>query len=99
MSEQIGKYRDWGIDFRSSDIPHSREFRCLYCGWLYQTLDAYECVVGFRLLRRPPPLSYGGESIGIVVIECPKCFEKFWLHLKELSVLLIKNYSSKWPIR
>ena len=93
----MSEFLDWGV-MNNESIPHSLDFECLECGWKYKTVDAFECVVGFTLLRRPIPNSIGGEKIGIVVVECPKCFEKFWIHLQESSVQYIKNHSTKWPI-
>ena len=93
------EFRSWGVmyDPNNRDIPHSWDFECLECGWRYHLNDHHECIVGFHLLGIPEIGLTGSKKIGILIVECPECFSKFWLHAREITAEFIREHSTKWP--
>lgn len=76
-----GSRGKWGAQWRP-EIPYSRGYECLECGWAYwqaKGLAAIQCIVGFSPVA---PTSSRKELAGVLIIECqkPGCGEKFWLH-------------------
>lgn len=70
----------WGEQWHE-DIRHAKDFSCRGCGWRWMRApieEQYTCVAGWN--PRPPSPSRVGNR-GMVIIECPICFEKFWFHL------------------
>lgn len=89
------KFRSWGVTFSTSIIPYAANLACQNCG-KYNFLDPrghYEQIVGFSL---GDPWSKG--NIGVIILECPFCFEKFWFHVRsESSLRLYESACPKWP--
>lgn len=96
------EYKTWGVKYQphNPDISHSLDFECLECGWKYSLagLKRYDSIVGFHLLDVPEfGFLRSTKKIGILIVECPECFSKFWVHAMEDSAKYAKEYSSKWP--
>ena len=51
-------------------------------------------VIGFS---RHCPISKA-NSVGVVVIECPKCFQKSWFHVEEPWALAVREFSPHSPL-
>jgi len=76
---------EWGVEW-DEDTPHALDFRCK-CGWFfYNRPDHLKYVVGIRWVK--------GRQI--VIIECPHCFEKFWIHWAPPTEVLQK-FCPNWP--
>ena len=96
MSEVI---KPWGQVYHSG-IKYSDDWNCPSgdWGWLqsFDLLfpnDRYKNVIGFS--PNQPFLTHHIEgSVGIAILECPKCFEKFWFHI---STDKIENYIKHCP--
>ncbi len=95
--------RSWGIVYQN-DITYSAEYECLECGWEWidpkrSTLEAikerYKALVGFS--TSVVTGSVKSHVVGIFIIECPKCFSKFWFHCTEGNVDLAKKFCESWP--
>ena len=88
MSTQI---RSWGVDLDAS-IPHSNDFCCenKECGaysYLSDNSERYKQIVGF----------FNG-NFQAIIIECPHCFERFWVHFKgrvDNLIFLCPNWPEK----
>lgn len=92
--------RSWGVQYQPNDIdiPHSYDYQCLKCGWNYFSVKNYDNIVGFHKLDVPQyGILLGLKKIGILIIECPKCFSRFWIHIMESSAEFIMENSSDWP--
>lgn len=63
--------RSWGV--LPEQGRYSVDWDCPNCGWRPSVvkLERYDHMVGFQ---------QSSGSGGVLVIECPHCFEKFWNH-------------------
>jgi hypothetical protein len=91
----VAPLRSWGVSYQG-DYVHSPGYDCPHCHWKDQwanlrikTLVPY--IVGFDAT-----LTKGAKLPGAFIIECPKCFEKFWFHAAAPSVDLLKLMDA-WP--
>ncbi len=90
----------WGIDI-SPDIPKSLDLGCRFCPWSIfraelERDDWRKYVVGFN---PHPPVSHCKDlnMVGAFVIECPKCFSRFWFHVTETNYRLAEGICPNWP--
>ena len=94
-------FRSWGVDYHIA--RYSASLDCPECEWdMYQDLENHEhrfdCVIGFHLGEGVVPgLMPNDRKIGIVVIECQKCFEKFWHHIWQSAVAYMQEDCKNWP--
>ncbi len=92
------KWQSWGV-FYTSEIPQSKDWRCLECGWSFYdyepTLDKYRFVVGFSTEMPCYSTQYG--IVGILIVECPKCFSKFFFHVQGLLLDMVVDNCPNWP--
>lgn len=85
------KVRSWGVEIYG--VPHSEGFCCENgnCeGWsaLGASDEVVKQVVGFSLATNP----------SAVIYECPKCFEKFWVHSSsESTIKFLIKFCPNWP--
>jgi len=90
----------WGVVYQES-ICYSRGYECLYCGWeLYKAakegnVAIVKNIVGFS--TNIPLRTTKENVIGIVILECPQCFEKFCFHATTDYVELARQYCERWP--
>ena len=92
--------KTWGIpyQFGNPDMPHSMDYQCLECGWnYYATVDHYDNVVGCHMLSVPEYGVLEGIKRVIMIIECPNCFSKFWIHMMQNTAKFIMENSTNWP--
>jgi len=97
------EWQSWGIQPNSS-MTHQLGINCPYCDYYQRQKDMYRYVVGFcndEKYRKP---TYPGAGLfvnfrraGVVVIECPKCFEKFFAHTSEELNHSIERYMRDNP--
>lgn len=87
--------RSWGVAY-SSAMPHSATYDCPECGWgvgigqlIAKSMIPY--MVGFSTVLRK-----NNEFPGGLIIECPACFCKFWFHLPQSNIDVLK-YLNAWP--
>jgi hypothetical protein len=77
----------WGVEYNES-VPHSNGFRCenSECSWnIPKDFSWLQYIVGYH------------EGIqAIIIIECPKCFEKFWIHCRSAKDYLAR-FCPNWP--
>lgn len=97
MSDELNS---WGVVLTEA-IPYSAGIDCRNCGWQFWLIDypaAFEYVVGFD--SHLGALDYfdtpANKVKGRMIMECPKCFEKFWIHVHELTVQEMKRHGL-WP--
>lgn len=89
----------WGESWHPG-IKMSRGLDCPSCGWSWLTgsLAKYNNIIGFS---DQAPFETRGLGIkiliGILIIECPKCFEKYCFHTDASFARMCKEYSNKWP--
>lgn len=81
------RFRSWGVRWDPS-IQHTRDLCCPFCDWNpgFEMKTRGPYVVGFDTDVPRSPLS---GVIGGFILECPKCFEKFWHHVFPVSVELL----------
>lgn len=96
---KMSQIKNWGVTF-SSAIRYAADFNCQECdeymfgfsdGWKY-----LEQVVGFSQ-DLPFRSSTPERNFGLIIIECPLCFERFWIHCSELTTNLYKEKCPNWP--
>lgn len=69
------------------DVRYSPTWDCPGCGRRIHHQDIHDHVVGFD---KNPPFWSSAISVAAAVIECPKCFQKYWFHIEELFYLSLK---------
>lgn len=89
--------RSWGKQYHQG-IRYAPDYGCPKCGWPHPMFPGgFEKVlahiVGYT------DASTAKQQCGGIVVECPKCFTKFWFHLKESLPLHeeIESHCEKWP--
>ncbi|TSC81920.1 MAG: hypothetical protein G01um101420_703 [Parcubacteria group bacterium Gr01-1014_20] len=96
--------RSWGVDYHIA--TYSSALCCVKCGWrMYEDLknikeleQRNDCIVGFELQSKLPlPKDSDYWKIGIVVVECQKCFDKFWHHATKSWIENIQRSCKNWP--
>ena len=102
MKENV-ELTDWG-----QKLPHGAKRcgglgNCPECGYEYGDMIVdgqgrpnsflLQQVVGFSR-HCPIPKAH---SVGVVVIECQKCFEKSWFHVEEPWALAVREFSPHSP--
>ena len=96
MAEAEKSSEYWGVSAESAS--HSIGLDCRDCGWDFsmeclRSKKPYDQVVGFQAA----PFKGMSESLSALIIECPNCFSKFWIHGRNWSIDNSKKYCSKWP--
>ncbi len=83
----------FGFEYNAS-IPYSSSWGCPHCQHFSIVGEEFgrmtKCVVGISEENVPTELhsdEFGNNFI--VIIECPKCFKKFWFHVNESWVIAI----------
>ncbi len=92
--------KTWGVSYQhgNPDVPHSWDYECLECKWSYFSAESFDQIVGFHLLSEPEyGITTSYKKIGIFIIECPKCFSKFWIHATEDIMEYAIHGCQKWP--
>ena len=92
--------KPWGESW-SPGIRMSIDIDCPSCGWLFimnRSLEKFNAVVGFS---NQIPFETKGLGIkiliGIIIVECPKCFEKFCFHTDANFARSCRDYCDSWP--
>ena len=92
--------RSWGVVY-NSNISYSRGYECLYCGWeLYKSAKNGNKALVINIIgfSTDSPFRTTKENVvGVVIIECPECFEKFCFHATADLVKLAKQHCERWP--
>lgn len=76
---------------------------CPYCGHNYgDMIVSYWGIPDTQLLKQVIGFSTNypvskAHSVGVVVIECPKCFEKSWFHVEKEWALAVREFSPHSP--
>jgi hypothetical protein len=78
----MSAWEAWGEPYNPS-IPRGPDYDCQACGWDFMSFDVRseqqkEAIVGFS--PNMPVYSNKPFAVGIFIVECPRCFEKFWFH-------------------
>jgi len=95
--ERIQKeLHQWGQTYHQA-IPHSPGLCCPECGGVRfgwgRNKEWYQSIVGFSFEL---PTSKMGAA-GIIILECPQCFSKFWVHILYESFRIVRDVSPNWP--
>lgn len=89
--------RSWGVVWTEA-IPLSRDWRCPHChGWSFigcVSDDKYDKIVGFSTSQAYVSLA-GVEKPGVLIVECPNCFENFSFHIT--SPEIYRECCAAWP--
>ena len=94
------KFKAWGESYHSG-IKRADGSVCPECGWdMYESTDKLRlrlgAVIGFSLEQ--PALTRGFEErIGIIIMECPECFQKFWYHCTAGGYEVTQEICPQWP--
>lgn len=85
QQDVIGEvFQSWGEPWNQS-IRHSTDWNCDKCNWSFldqHPLPQIQYVVGFS--TNIPIPSHQHDVVGILIVECPNCFSKFFFHLTRL---------------
>jgi hypothetical protein len=87
------EFKQWGLPYNPA-YKHCRG-TCPYCGKMMDT-EYFKYVVGFTV--NIPFRSPIRTDVGIFIIECPNCFEKYWIHTNigmVLAFILFLKYLKK----
>ena len=93
------EYRSWGEAWNAA-IKLSKGLDCPSCGWAWlgKPLEKYNSIGGFSTERPFATRGLGGKAIvGIVIIECPSCFEKYSFHVDAPCIKCCQDYCDIWP--
>ena len=95
--------KSWGKAYNPLTTKRVKDFRCPDCQW-----DLLDCktrrevcektnqsIVGFS--SSSPAPSINNLSVGIVILECPKCSSLFWFHVTQEYVKSTAEICEKWP--
>lgn len=88
--------KSWGVPYTPA-IRHSIDFCCLECDWSYSfhRHNRYNQIIGFS--KNVPPTITQIRMAGGIIIECPKCFSIFWIHLQEEMAERAVRNCENWP--
>ncbi len=99
-----GSLRSWGVVYQNG-MPYSAEYECLECGWgwirpegfkgIADLKERYQSLVGFSTAVIGN--SVKSHVVGIFIIECPKCFQKFWFHCTQKNTEAARELCGSWP--
>ena len=89
----MSEFKSWGERY-SPSLYHAMDLACECGHWGFDFIMKIDQVVGFSL---DGPPSSSGLDIGIVIVECPLCFSKFWFHVREILADKMRHFCSKWP--
>lgn len=86
---------EWG--FSLFDARHMTMSDCRNCG--YNFFDPAEHIIGFT--SYPPCKSSAiteeeGEA-GSIVLDCPQCQSKWWIHIDQEDLKLYEKKCPRWP--
>ncbi len=93
----MSELKSWGVVWTEA-IPYSARWECKNpeCYWRPTLgMRLYDHMVGFA----HEPIVKRDQSIaGKMIVECPRCFEKFWFHVHDMNVedmMVSKNWPRK----
>lgn len=97
------EFKSWGVNIYNNGVRYSKGLNCPQCGWdWWDELpeESGKYIVGFSI--NPLFLSFSTDHmVGALIIECPRCFPKFWFHVAEymklMITLLIERYKKQRP--
>jgi len=89
----------WGEKYHP-DIKYSSSWGCPCGKWGWFTGfikdNPYGHVVGFSP-EQPFPTHHEEGSAGIIILECPRCFKKFWFHITLEHARYCMKLCPQWP--
>lgn len=91
----------WGESYNPA-MKMSRGLGCPTCGWSFATLgeqlEKFKSIVGFSDQMPFETRGLGVRKlIGIIIIECPECFEKYCFHTDAAFARTCMDYCDNWP--
>ncbi len=89
-------YDSWGLFEESAN--RSRDWGCPNCDWRDLGTVLFRQVVGFRA-HTPYEDSLGTVKMGLLIIECPRCFEKYFFHVDKNFAQRVAARCYQWPKR
>ena len=97
------EFKAWGQLYRPG-IKRGDGSVCPECGWdmhesTAQLPSRLKAIIGFSLEQPATTRAFLSDvkRIGIIIIECPECFEKFWYHCTAEGYKIKKQLCSQWP--
>ncbi|MBI4155800.1 MAG: hypothetical protein HY507_01035 [Candidatus Zambryskibacteria bacterium] len=97
----MSEIQSWGVSYNPA-MTHAMDYECK-CGWswiqaamAHSQGNRYEQIVGFDT-NQPFQTARAAYSIGIVIIECPRCFRKFWFHIELEKADTYRDLCIHWP--
>lgn len=80
----MSQYKSWGTKWDPSMTRGGGDYGCPECAWKPESGKKWvDYGIGFDT---DGPLSKHSKSEGVLIIECPQDFTKFYLHLNKDSV-------------
>ena len=107
MSEE--PLKAWGESYHSG-IKRGDAATCPECGWYIMSLPNdhdqrsleilnrnLDSIIGFTTEQPAQTKGFSNDRIGIVIMECKSCFQKFWYHITKSGYDVYKIQCPKWP--
>lgn len=94
------KFKTWGESYHPG-IKRGDGATCPECGWdMHESTDKLrsnlDAIIGFSI-EQPVSTRGLGERIGIIIIECKQCFQKFWHHCSANGYKVNQLVCPQWP--
>lgn len=85
---------NWGA-FYTPDIRYVADWSCPDCNHDLGVPYLVNILVGFS--TDMPKYSGNDNTVGIAIVECPKCFEKLWFHITDDLYECLQELAPNWP--
>jgi hypothetical protein len=88
------EYKAWGIAYNPA-FQRAPDYQCQNCGWEFvspyiRREITFAAMVGFS--PDMPTHPNKPKCVGILILECPDCFEKFWFHTTKEWLELLEDF-------
>src|SRR3989344_9231379 len=97
------KFKSWGQSYHPG-IKRGDGATCPQCRWdmhesTHQLKSRIQQIIGFSLEMPAPTAAWMSDTprIGIIIIECPECFQKFWHHTTADGYKIRQKLCQQWP--
>lgn len=94
--------KSWGSPYIGD--AHNGNYQCPHCFWfagstvpLPTTDDWMKHVIGFEVDRQPREGDEDCDDVGKVVISCPHCMRRYWLHSDVRLTNALIARCPNWP--
>ncbi len=99
MGEQEQRWKSWGVGVYAGEVKYAVGLDCRECGWDVcwkgALEDFAEYIVGFSI--SPPFHNCMETDVGVLIVECPQCFSRFWFLVRQEAAKRLRLACSRWP--